>query len=95
MTALDAALALAQDLHVAVLVRQNLEFVARVYELDRGREKVKATLEKLNLVDVSNDLREKLAKENEKGDKASKARQKDYVKRLKIIESLRDSSNKP
>jgi DNA-directed RNA polymerase subunit beta' len=64
------------------------------FEADMGAEAVKKLLEKLNLVELSRDLREKLAKENEKGDKASKARQKDYVKRLKIIESLRDSSNK-
>src|SRR5688572_18101187 len=71
------------------------EYGPDAFEADMGAEAVKKLLEKLNLVDVSKDLREKLTKENEKGDKASKARQKDYVKRLKIIESLRDSSNKP
>jgi DNA-directed RNA polymerase subunit beta' len=70
------------------------EYGPDAFEADMGAEAVKKLLEKLNLVELSRDLREKLAKENEKGDKASKARQKDYVKRLKIIESLRDSSNK-
>src|SRR6187200_238319 len=65
------------------------------FEADMGAEAIKKLLEKLNLVDVSIDLRDRLTKENAKGDKASKARQKDLVKRLKIIESLRDSSNKP
>src|SRR3954463_4624083 len=71
------------------------EYGPDAFEADMGAEAIKKLLEKLNLVEVSADLREKLQKENEKGDKASKARQKDYVKRLKIIESLRDSSNKP
>ncbi|HEX3151591.1 MAG TPA: DNA-directed RNA polymerase subunit beta' [Gemmataceae bacterium] len=71
------------------------EYGPDAFEADMGAEAIKKLLEKLNLVDVSADLRDKLQKENEKGDKASKARQKDYVKRLKIIESLRDSSNKP
>src|SRR5262249_56039711 len=59
-----------------------------------GAEAIKKLLEKLNVVEESNRLRDLLDKENKK-DKASKQKQRDFVKRLKIIESLRDSSNKP
>ncbi len=64
------------------------------FEVDMGAEAVKKLLEKLNLVDVSRELRDRLDKEMAKGDKASKQRLKDLVKRLKTVESLRDSSNK-
>jgi DNA-directed RNA polymerase subunit beta' len=70
------------------------EYGPDAFEADMGAEAVKKLLEKLNLVDESNRLRDLLDKENKK-DKASKQKQRDYVKRLKIIESLRDSSNKP
>src|SRR5438270_70953 len=63
------------------------------FEADMGAEAVKKLLEKLNLVEESNKLREKLDAETKK-EKSSKAKLKDYVKRLKIIEALRDSSNK-
>ncbi|WP_088259013.1 DNA-directed RNA polymerase subunit beta' [Fimbriiglobus ruber] len=64
------------------------------FEVDMGAEAIKKLLEKLNLVDVSRDLRERLDKEMLKGEKASKQRMKELVKRLKTVESLRDSSNK-
>src|SRR5438093_5414115 len=64
------------------------------FEADMGAEAVKKLLEKLNLVEESDVLREKLDTETKK-EKSSKAKLKDYVKRLKIIEALRDSSNKP
>jgi DNA-directed RNA polymerase subunit beta' len=64
------------------------------FEADMGADAVRKLLEKLNLVDESNVLREKLYTESKK-DKPSKAKLKDYVKRLKTIEALRDSSNKP
>ena len=64
------------------------------FEVDMGAEAVKKLLEKLNLVEVSRDLRERLEKEMLRGEKASKQRTKDLVKRLKTVESLRDSSNK-
>src|ERR671930_2132745 len=70
------------------------EYGPDAFEADMGAEAVKKLLEKLNLVDESNRLRDLLDKENKK-DKASKQKQRDFVKRLKIIESLRDSSNKP
>src|SRR5438309_1228153 len=64
------------------------------FEVDMGAEAIKKLLEKLNLVDVSRDLRERLDKEQARGEKASKQRTKDLVKRLKTVEALRDSSNK-
>ena len=64
------------------------------FEVDMGADAVRKLLEKLNLVDVSKDLRDRLEKETLRGEKASKQRTKDLVKRLKTVESLRDSSNK-
>lgn len=73
--------------------RKAREQYGETFEADMGAEAVKKLLEKLNLVDESRNLREKLDTETKK-EKSSKAKLKDYVKRLKIIESLRDSSNK-
>ena len=64
------------------------------FEVDMGAEAIKKLLERLNLVEVSRDLRERLDKEMLRGEKASKQRTKELVKRLKTVESLRDSSNK-
>ncbi len=63
------------------------------FEADMGAGAIRKLLEKLNLVDESVVLRDKLYAESSK-EKPSKAKLKDYVKRLKTIESLRDSSNK-
>src|SRR6476469_8570888 len=70
------------------------EYGPDAFEADMGAEAVKKLLEKLNLVDESNRLRDLLDKENKK-DKASKQKQRDFVKRLKIVESIRDSENRP
>src|SRR5439155_18586439 len=64
------------------------------FEVDMGAEAVKKLLEKLNLVDLSRDLRDRLDREMLRGEKASKQRLKELVKRLKTVEALRDSSNK-
>ena len=64
------------------------------FEVDMGAEAVKKLLEKLNLVELSQDLRARLDKEMLRGEKASKQRLKELVKRLKTVEALRDSSNK-
>src|SRR6516165_330475 len=69
------------------------------FEADMGAEAVKKLLERLNLVELSKELRAKLAAENAK-DKPSKQKQRDLVKRLKVVEALRDSGlggppNKP
>src|SRR3954463_5753233 len=74
-------------------VRKARETYGETFEADMGAEAVKKLLEKLNLVTESAVLREKLDTETKK-EKSSKAKLKDYVKRLKIIEALRDSSNK-
>src|SRR5438094_252571 len=73
--------------------RKAREQYGDAFEADMGAEAVKKLLEKINLVTESASLREKLETETKK-EKSSKAKLKDYVKRLKIIESLRDSSNK-
>ena len=66
------------------------------FEVDMGAEAVKKLLERLNLVEVSQDLRDRLDKEMLRGEKASKQRLKELVKRLKTVEALRDShDNKP
>jgi DNA-directed RNA polymerase subunit beta' len=64
------------------------------FEVDMGAEAVKKLLEKLDLVELSRDLRAKLDFEQARGEKKSKQREKDLVKRLKTVEALRDSSNK-
>jgi DNA-directed RNA polymerase subunit beta' len=64
------------------------------FEVDMGAEAIKKLLEKLNLVDLSRELRERLDREMQRGEKASKQRLKELVKRLKTVEALRDSSNK-
>ena len=64
------------------------------FEVDMGAEAIKKLLERLDLVKVSTELRERLEKEMAKGDKRSKQREKELVKRLKTVEALRDSSNK-
>jgi DNA-directed RNA polymerase subunit beta' len=73
--------------------RKAREQFGDTFEADMGAEAVKKLLEKLNLVDESVLLRDKLDKENRK-EKSSKQKIRDLVKRLKILESLRDSSNK-
>jgi hypothetical protein len=49
------------------------------FEVDMGAEAVKKLLDKLNLVDLSRDLRERLDKETARGPKASKQRTKELV----------------
>lgn len=68
------------------------------FQAEMGAEAIKKLLDKLDLVKESIELRKLLAEESRKetqNEKHSKAKIKDYVKRLKIIESLRDSSNRP
>src|SRR5262249_12811087 len=72
--------------------RKAREEYGDTFEADMGAEAVKKLLEKLNLVDESTKLRDKLYAESKK-EKSSKQKLRDLVKRLKIIESLRDSSN--
>jgi len=64
------------------------------FEVDMGAEAIKKLLERLDLVTLSVDLRERLTKEMARGEKKSKQREKELVKRLKTVEALRDSSNR-
>jgi DNA-directed RNA polymerase subunit beta' len=59
------------------------------FEADMGAEAVRKLLTNLDLVQLSQDLRKNLAETN------SKQKQKDLINRLKIVESIRDSDNKP
>jgi len=59
------------------------------FEVDMGAEAVKKMLQKIDLVKLSVDLRKILSETN------SKQKQKDLTKRLKVVEALRDSDNKP
>ncbi len=59
------------------------------FEIDMGAEAVKKLLMRLNLVELSQKLRADLK------ETGSQQRIKDLIKRLKIVESLRDSDNRP
>src|SRR5947209_18820378 len=70
--------------------RKAREAYGEGFEADMGAEAVKKLLEGLDLVKLSDELRDKLAAESSK-DKPSKQKQRDLTKRLKVVESLRDS----
>src|SRR5437763_224034 len=79
--------------------RKARESYGESFEADMGAEAVKKLLERLNLVDLSRNLRAELAAVSAK-EKPSRQRQRDLVKRLKVVEALRDSGlggpqNKP
>jgi len=79
--------------------RKAREIYGDTFEADMGAEAVKRLLEHLDLVELSKELRDKLAAESMK-DKPSRQKQRDLTKRLKVVESLRDSGfggtpNKP
>jgi DNA-directed RNA polymerase subunit beta' len=59
------------------------------FEIEMGAEAVKKLLGKLNLTELSVKLREEMRTT------ASQQKHKDLIKRLKIVEALRDSDNKP
>jgi DNA-directed RNA polymerase subunit beta' len=65
------------------------EYGEDAFEADMGAEAVRKLLVNLDLVTLSTELREELASTN------SKQRQKDLINRLKIVESIRDSDNRP
>ena len=65
------------------------KYGAGTFEADMGAEAVKKLLNQLNLVELSVQLREELKTTG------SQQKMKDYIKRLKIIEALRDSENRP
>ena len=57
------------------------------FEADMGAEAIKKMLRRLDLQKVSNELHEELLSTR------SKQRQKDIIKRLRVVEMLRDSNN--
>jgi DNA-directed RNA polymerase subunit beta' len=59
------------------------------FDAEMGAEAVRKMLGGLELVSLSQDLRKALA------ETGSKQKQKDLINRLKIVESIRDSDNKP
>ncbi len=59
------------------------------FEADMGAEAVRKMLGALDLVKLSQDLRKELTETN------SKQRRKDLISRLKLVESIRDSDNRP
>ncbi|MCH7839080.1 MAG: DNA-directed RNA polymerase subunit beta', partial [Planctomycetes bacterium] len=69
--------------------RAAVETYGKGFTAMMGGGAIKELLEKLNLKELSLQLREEIAKTG------SKQREKDLVKRLKIVESLRASPNEP
>ncbi len=59
------------------------------FEADMGAEAIRKLLIRLDLVELSKQLRQELMETN------AKQRQKDLNSRLKIVEAIRDSDNKP
>jgi DNA-directed RNA polymerase subunit beta' len=59
------------------------------FEAEMGAEAVRKLLSGLDLVKLSQDLRQDLTETN------SKQKKKDLINRLKIVESIRDSDNRP
>ena len=79
--------------------RKAREAYGETFQAEMGAEAIRKLLEKLDLVELSNQLREELAILTAK-EKPSRQRQRDLTKRLKVVESLRDSGfggtpNKP
>ena len=59
------------------------------FKVEMGAEAIRKLLEKLDLVDLSGKLRIELTETK------SKQKKKDLINRLKLVESLRDSDNRP
>jgi DNA-directed RNA polymerase subunit beta' len=70
--------------------RKARESYGDTFEAEMGAEAIKKLLEGLNLVEMSRDQRRDLEAESEKT-KPSKQKLRDLVKRLKVVEALRDS----
>jgi DNA-directed RNA polymerase subunit beta' len=63
------------------------------FSAEMGAEAIRKLLERLDLVSISRQLREDLDKSTREN--KNKQKQKDLTKRLKVVEALRDSENKP
>jgi DNA-directed RNA polymerase subunit beta' len=65
------------------------DYGAGSFEAEMGAEAIRKLLMNLDLVRLSDELRKELA------ETGSKQKAKDFTNRLKIVESIRDSDNKP
>jgi DNA-directed RNA polymerase subunit beta' len=66
-----------------------IQYGEGTFEADMGAEAVRKLLNKLDLVQLSDQLRIELE------ETGSKQKKKDLINRLKIVESIRDSDNRP
>jgi len=69
--------------------RELKEKYGESFEADMGAEAVKKLLASYDLKELSTQLRQDLR------ETSSKQKQKDFIKRLKIVEAIRESNNKP
>src|SRR6516162_1332766 len=69
--------------------RKNREQFGDTFQADMGADAVRKLLARLDLVGLSKQLRQELT------ETSSKQKMKDLTKRLKVVESLRDSDNRP
>ena len=69
--------------------RKSRETYGDSFQADMGADAVRKLLARLDLVSLSKQLRQEL------NETSSKQRLKDLTKRLKVVESLRDSDNRP
>lgn len=65
------------------------EYGETAFKAEMGAEAIRKLLVELDLVKLSQELRAELAETN------SKQRRKDLINRLKLVESIRDSDNRP
>src|SRR5579871_5281603 len=69
--------------------RKSKEQYGESFQADMGAEAIRKLLMRLDLVALSKELRQQLV------DTSSKQKIKDLTKRLKVVEALRDSDNRP
>src|SRR3569623_306530 len=69
--------------------RKSKEQFGDTFQADMGADAIRKLLARLDLVTLSKQLRSEL------GETSSKQKTKDLTKRLKVVESLRDSDNRP
>ncbi len=69
--------------------RKAKEQYGETFQADMGAEAIRKLLMRLDLVALSKELRQQLV------DTSSKQKVKDLTKRLKVVEALRDSDNRP
>ncbi|MCS7166790.1 MAG: DNA-directed RNA polymerase subunit beta' [Gemmatales bacterium] len=83
--------------------RRAREVYGRNFEAEMGAEAIKKLLQRIDLVKLSRELRQELAQLQKTIKAAGKAREegsdyaryKELVRRLKVVEALRDSENRP